>query len=345
MPGQISISSIYETLGKGGTNVQGDNLSLRSTAIGTSPAVNPGNISATYNVYGNGDGFSPVGNNTTSMGNIYDWSSIGGGSDFNDNGLVFKFNPTANIEADLIGNSVDHPRTFPYNVGVLGIKMNNTNVTAGSVSGTLSYGASSYTTWTSVAPGTSFKVPNVSNTSMTICMWFKPTTPSTNRNFLHTDVPAINSFNPYRGVYLTYTTANKIDFSRGDGGGTASSDRRTFTSSATFNGTSGKWQFVTIIVSNNLDTAATTTNWMYSYIWNGSAYAWSNGATINSGTAVAMAFSADSGTETTNTMAINAAGSAGNGLVHELGHLYIFNRALSQTEAEYVREMTDLYTL
>ena len=105
MPGQISISGIYEILGKGGTKVQGDNLSLRSTAIATSPAVNPNNISATYNLYGNADGFSPIGNNITSMGNIYDWSSLGGGTDFDDNGLVFKFNPTAGIEADLIGSA------------------------------------------------------------------------------------------------------------------------------------------------------------------------------------------------------------------------------------------------
>ena len=343
MPSQISIANIYELLGRGGTNVQGDNLSLRSSAIGLTPAVNPLNVSAEYNKYGNSNPYSPVGPNRTSMGNISDWQS----TDFDDANMRFKFNPLAGITAELMGDKTQFPRTFPYNLGALGVRMNNNSTSAGSFPGTFAYGASSHTTWTSVASGDSYKIPNVSNVSSTICVWFKPTVNAANRNWIWADMDAVNDFNPYRGWWLTYNNSNKIEFNRGDGLGGASGNRRSFIGSSTFNGTGNYWQFATIIISNNNNTATTSTNWMYAYVWNGSAYVWSNGASVltaSPGSGGAMAWSADSGLETTNCMIVNPSGPSGTGLVHELGHMYVFNSALTQTQAEYVREMTDIYT-
>lgn len=341
MPSQISIANIYELIGKGGTNVQGDNLSLRSSAIGLTPAVNPLNVSATYNKYGNSDPYSPVGPNMTSMGNISDWQS----TDFDDALMRFKFNPLAGIGAELMGDRTQFQRTFPNNLGTLGLRMNNTATSTGSVPGTYAYGASSYTTWTSVAVGDSYKLPNINGASSTICIWFKPTVNAANRNWIWADMDAVNDFNPYRGWWLTYNLSNKLEFSRGDGLGNTSGNRRSFIGNATFDGTGNYWQFVSIIISKDSNVATTTTNWMYAYVWNGTSYVWSNGGAVlvaSPGGGGAMAWSADSGTETTNCMIINP--SVGNGLVHELGHMYIFDGALSQTQVEYVREMTDIYT-
>lgn len=343
MPSQISIANIYELLGKGGTNVQGDNLSLRSSAIGLTPAVNILNVSASYNLYGNSNPYSPVGPNTTSMGNISDWQS----TDFDDASMRFKFNPLANITADLMGDKTQFPRTFPHNLGTLGVRMNNTATSAGSVTGTFQYGASSHTTWTSVAVGDSYKLPNLANVSATICIWFKPTTPAANRNWIWADMDAVNDFNPYRGWWLGYTPANKLEFNRGDGNGSSSGNRRSFVGSATFDGVNDRWQFVSIIISNNQNTATSSTNWMYAYVFNGTTHVWSNGASIltaSPGTGGAMAWSADSGTETTNCMIINPSAPSGTGFIHELGHMYVFDSALTQTQVEYVREMTDIYT-
>jgi hypothetical protein len=343
MPSQIKLSEIYELVGRGGSNVQGDNLSLRSSAIGLTPAVNELNVSATYNLYGNAAPYSPIGPNRTSMGSISDWMS----TDFDDASMRFKFNPLAGIAAELMGDRTQFPRTFPNNLGgALGIRMNNTATSAGSVPGTFAYGVSSYTTWTSVASGDSYKLPNISATSATICIWFKPTTPASgNRNWIWADMDAINDFNPYRGWWLAYTSANILEFNRGDGLGNTSGNRRSFAGSATFNGSAAKWQFAAIIISNSDNTASSTSNWMYAYVWNGSAYVWSNGATTiagSPGSGGAMAWSVDSGTETTNCMIINPL--VGTGFQHELGHMYVFGGALTQTQVEYVRDMTDTYT-
>jgi hypothetical protein len=276
------------------------------------------------------------------MGSISDWMS----TDFDDASMRFKFNPLSGIEADLMGDKAAFPRTFPYNKGVLGVQMNSSGVSAGSIPGTLAYGQSSYTTWTSVAPGDSYKIPNISGTSVTICVWFKPTAPATGaRNWIWADMDALNDFSPYRGWWLAYSSVNQLEFNRGDGGGTTSGDRKSFFG-ATFDGSGTRWQFAAIIISNDSNVLSSSTNWMYAYKWNGSAYVWSNGATnsVSPGSGTAMAWSVDSGTETTNCMIINPSGPSNTGFIHELGHLYVFSGALSQTQVEYVRDMTDLYT-
>lgn len=343
MPSQISIANIYEILGKSGTATAGDNLSLADCVIGTTPAVNPNNVSSVYNVFGNAWGYSPIGDNTISMGNVSDYYSAG---DFgNGNPPVrFKFTPTANIAADLIGDAASYPNTFPYNIGQLGVKMNNTNVSAGGISGTYSYPVNGYTTWTSVAAGQSYKFPNATNTSATICFWFKPTIQASNRNFFWSDIDAIGDVNPYRGWWLQLNTTGTIGFNRGDGQGAAASDRYSFTTSGVF--ASGQWQFCAIMISRNENTISTTTNYAWSYVYSTrtSTWSWVNGATFLSGTGVAMAYSGDSGTENTNCMAFNPQGNTSLGLVMDVGHVYVFSGELSTTQVEYVRELTDSYT-
>lgn len=341
----ISIANIYELLGKGGVPSVGDNLSLADCTIGTHPYYDPNNANAAYNLVGNAWGYAPQGDNTISMGNINTYQLAGY---FTNNSspaiMLFKFSPPADIAADLYGDNTSYPQTFPYNKGQLGVKMNNTNVSSGGIAGTYAYGVNSYTTWTSVAAGDSYKIPNAGSNSATICFWFKPVTPGTNRNFLWADADAVGDVNPYRGWWLQYNSNNTVGFSRGDGTGAASSDRYSFTGTATFDGSGDYWQFAAVTISNNSNTIGTSTNYMWAYVWNGLSYTWSNGTTYLSGTGGAMAWSADSGTETTNCFIINPLGNTSNGLQFDLGHLYIFNGVLSTTQVEYVRETTDSYT-
>lgn len=339
----ISIANVYEYLGKSGAGVAGDNLSLADCTIGTKPSVDLNNLSAAYNVVGNSWGYNPTGDNTISMGNIQTYVTAG---DFTNSSptMRFKFSPPADIAADLYGDNASYPNTFPYNKGQLGVKMNNTNVSGGGIAGTYSYPVNGYTTWTSVAVGDSYKWPNFSNTSATICFWFKPVIQSTLRNFLWSDIDAIGDVNPYRGWWAQLNTTGTVGFSRGDGGGTASGDRYSFTSTAVF--ASNQWQFGAIMVSYNENTISTTTNyfWGYRYDTRSATWGWVNGATYLSGTGVAMAWSGDSGTETTNCMAINPLGNTSNGLAMDIGHIYVFSGELSTTQVEYVRAITDGYT-
>lgn len=348
----ISISNIYEMLGKGGTGSPGDNLSLADCIIGTTPAVDKSNLSAEYNKFGNSWGYNPTGDNTISMGNISSYYSAGdfGNGQAQAAPVRFKFTPPSSIAADLIGDSTSYPRTFPYNIGQLGVKMNNTNVSAGGISGTYSYPVNGYTTWTSVAAGQSYKIPNAGGTSATIAFWFKPTVQGTLRNFFWSDIDAIGDVNPYRGWWLQFNTTGTVGFSRGDGTGAASTDRYSFTTNGVF--ASGYWQFCVIQISNNENTINVGTNfaWCYRYDTRTSSYGWVSGASFLSGAGGAMAYSGDSGTETTNCMAFNPLGNTSNGLVMDVGHVYIFNGELpynpfNSTEyQEYIRVMTDGYT-
>lgn len=342
----ISITNIYEILGKGGTGSPGDNLSLAHCVLGTPPSVNPNNVSATYNVVGNAWGYSPIGANTISMGNIQSYYNAGDFINNTNPRMYFKFAPTADIAADLYGDNISYPRTFPYNQSQLGVKMNNTNVTGGGILGTYTYAANSYTTWTSVAAGDSYKFPNAANNSATICFWFKPAVQASNRNFLWADADAVGDVNPYRGWWLQYNTGNTIGFSRGDGTGAASSDRYSWTGTAVFDGSGDFWQFAAVLVSNDENTVSTGTNYMWGYAYSSrtGTWSWTNGATYLSGTAGAMAWSGDSGTETTNCMIINPLGNTSAGLVMDIGHIYVFNGELTTTQVEYVRELTDGYT-
>lgn len=340
----ISITNIYEILGKSGAGSIGDNMSLADCVLGAPPSVNPNNVSSLYNMYGNAWGYAPQGDNTISMGTVESYYNAG---DFINNTtpqMRFKFVPPSDIAADLYGDNTSYPRTFPYNKGELGVKMNNTNVGDGGILGTYSYDVDSYTTWTSVASGDSYKYPNASSNSATICMWIKPITPGTSRNFIWADIDSIGDVNPYRGWWAQYNGDNTIGFNRGDGTGAASTDRYSFTGNATFDGSGDYWQFVAFLVSNDENTVSTGTNYMWAYVWNGRSYAWSNGATYLSGSGGAMAWSSDSGTETTNCMANNPLGNTSAGLEYDMGHFYVFNGELSTTQVEYVRELTDGYT-
>jgi len=341
---QVSISTIYERLGKG-TPSAGDNLSLANTPIGAPPSVDPDNLSATYNVYGNAWANVPFGRNI-SMGNADSWYTAGDFKNDSSPKMTFKFSPPSDVAADLYGDESTYSATFPYNKGQLGIKMNNILVADGGIAGTYAYDVNSSTTWTSVAPGTSYKHPNTSNTSATICFWFKPITQATARNFFWSDVDAIGDINPYRGWWFQFNTTGTIGFNRGDGTGTAASDRYSFTSTAVFDGSGDFWQFAAVLISNNENTVTTGTNYFWGYRYDGrsSTWGWVNGASYTSGTGGAMAYSADSGTETTNCFAINPQGNTSNGLQFDIGHIYVFTGELSTAQVEYVREMTDGYT-
>jgi len=342
MPSQISIANAYEAVAKSGAGTPGDNLSLGDITIGCPPTVDPNNVDSAYNLIGNAWGFNPTGDNTVSLGNISDYSALGG---FQNNiGMTFKFTPTANIAAELLGQDGNYANTFPYNKGQLGIKMNNTNVSSGGISGTYSYPVNGYTTWTSVAAGTVYKLPSASATTATIAFWFKPTIQGTNRNFLWSDHDAIGDVNPYRGWWFQLNTDGKIGFNRGDGTGAASSDRYSFATSAAF--ASGYWQFAAILINQSSNTVTSGTNYAYCYVYNTrtSTWGWTNGASYVSGTGGAMAWSGDSGTETTNMMSFNPLGSTSNGLVMDVGHMYIFSGALSQTYIEYIVDVTNGYT-
>jgi len=266
----------------------------------------------------------------------------------------FKFNPLLPLDPGpgcYYGLVENYPKSTPVALTSEGTSDANpyfveTSVSSGT-DGVRVFGASSYATMESCARGSSYKQPATTNAGdvVTFAVWMKPTIPGAARNWLWNDMDAVNDFNPYRGIGCNIQTSGQIRWQRGDGGGTLSSDRYTFGTTATL--PSDQWAFIVVQTANNTNTVSTSYNYCWAYIYNArtSSWGWTNGASYISGTGGIMSYSSDSGTNTTQCMIFNPAGSASAGLVWELGHLFFYNQAIGNTtNVEYLREQTDIYT-
>ena len=346
-----SLSGLYATGNKNwGTGTQGPYSLGMGLALFT-PGTDPTDPTSYYNNYaGNSDWISSPLTNVS----LKDIQTTQAG--LNTWGAQFKFNPLLNNQDPYpgcyYGSVEDYPKSVPVWDGSNGLPQPSnpifvgTNVSNGT-DNVLTLGASSYATTTSVARGSSYKLPtSTANTAVfTLCVWIKPTVPGAARNWLWNDMDAVADYNPYRGIGCNMQTSGQIRWQRGDGGGTSSSDRYTFGTTATL--PTNQWAFVALQTANYTNTVSTTYNYAYCYVYDSrtASWSWVNGASYISGTAVGMTYSGDSGTTTTQCMILNPSGNTSAGLVWELGHMYFLNQAIaSTTSVDYFREQTDIYT-
>lgn len=345
-----SLSALYTAGNKNwGAGTQGPYSLAMGLALFT-PGTDPTDATSEYNNYaGVNDWVSTPKTNIS----LKDIQTVQAG--LNTFGGQFKFNPLLNdnVAAGCYYGSVeDYPKSVPVwdaatNPPAVGNPaFYETSVGDGDY-GARSFGASSYATTTSVARGSSYKLPtSTANTAVfTLCVWIKPTVPGAARNWLWNDMDGIGDTNPYRGIGCNMQTSGQIRWQRGDGGGNASSDRYTFGTTATL--PTGQWAFVALQTANYTNTVSTTYNYAYCYVYDSrtASWGWTNGASYISGTGVGMTYSGDSGTTTTQCMILNPFGNTSAGLVYELGHMYFLNQAVnSTTSINFVREQTDIYT-
>ena len=346
MPTDISMNHIYEAGGKSGNPAQSFDLSLGFVGPAlTDPSIDGSVTQGAIAHYAGLNDFitSPT---EISMGDLigfYTWGDI-----------FFQYN--ANLNSDpggVVGSIYDgYVNSIPIGQAGIGVvylspTFSETNVSQGSIAYCRSLGASSRIGVATVNAGEQYKLPpSSSGDPWWMALWMKPTIPGAARNFMWNDMDAENDFNPYRGIGASMQTTGQIRWNRGDGGGTTSSDRYTFGTSATL--PSGEWALVILQFigsGGNRNVISTSTNYAYCYVYNSrtGSWGWTNGASYISGTGVDIAISGPGGSTYTNNMWLNPSGTAGTGLVWEMGSMYWGKGSLASTY-DNIRYNTDIYT-
>ena len=127
------------------------------------------------------------------------------------------------------------------------------------------------------------------------------------------------NWNPYAGIQVRLEPGGSITISKGDGTGTASTDRVTFNTRWTL--VFGSWNFICIRmrVAGGQNNIATTEHYAWGYIPNGrnNAYAWSDGLIYVSGTGGNLKYMQNK------EFVVNP-GDNGDYFNGEIGHFYIF---------------------
>lgn len=170
----------------------------------------------------------------------------------------------------------------------------------------------------------------------TTCFWVKPRDNSSGQTVVLGNNLPVGSVSAYYGDRFDITTAMRIRNIRGDGGGTASSNRRTFQSSGVLQ--QDQWNFVVWQGEYNSVSLGTSAN--YFWIYN-QPYGWQAGATFLSGTGGNKAYEGSSG----GSLVISSASNGGRYFDGSVANIYAFNERLDySTEIQTLRSNTDVYT-
>lgn len=196
---------------------------------------------------------------------------------------------------------------------------------------------------TSGAGGKGFKFPTSSSVA-TIVFWVRPEiSVSGNTNIIMTDLDDDPSNYPhnnnYSGFDIVQDSNGRIRWVRGDGGGTSASNRATFNSGNTLD--IGGWNMVAIVMSGaNTTGTGTTTN--YCYIHREDTNSTSGGANFMSGSGGAVAYESQA-TLDMDTMYLSAGNQGARYFQGQLGHIWVFDRALSSSEVGTLVTNTSSY--
>ena len=133
----------------------------------------------------------------------------------------------------------------------------------------------------------SYKVPQENTVESVLFMfWLKvEELPEENAgiwcNSMQLITPGSEDWSPYNGYMCEVTSAGSLMFTRGDDGGTASTNRRRFETEFTIN--EGKWNFIAVRLHSGSNTTNSTTNFCWAYKDGGRGYSWVNGLTFVDG--------------------------------------------------------------
>lgn len=288
----IGVSNIYTEMGKGG----GSNQSLGYVQFGANDIYN---ADFTYDH----SGFYPV--------------SVNNFKSYNHLNMEFRYLPALDGEADTYGTG-----QYQFYDGNPACNLANCTQNTNNLEFN---GTNEYAIWDVVAGGKSYK-PGASGVGV-IAAWIQPQNNGAGQvGILVNDQPSTGAPTAYYGhTWNFYGTNNKIRFTKGDGTGAASSDRRSFETAGAL--ASAEWNFVAIQISYNSNTVSTSA--VYSWVWNGSTQTWTNGATFLSGTGGNMAYNSSTGR-----MIFSAANSGGVYFAGSIGPVWAFDQSMSTADIE-----------
>lgn len=211
-----------------------------------------------------------------------------------------------------------------------GITKTDVGTTGGDFSGTLSFdGTNDYSYFQGLNSGVAYK-QNPSG-YMTLVFWVKPQFPAAQTTMIHTDLTAYNNISPYKGFNINLRDDGKLRPLRGDGDGTASSDRRTFETTWTLD--ENEWNMVALMLSNSSNTASSSANYAYKKAAAGNA----EGLNFLSGTGGALSF--DSGSGATDAFYLSSAVN-GRYFTGQLGHIWVFAERLTSSDITEIYNAT-----
>jgi len=298
-------NGLYKEMGK---NITQNNVSLGQSKFGMNDysgnaqyaAANPSQVNMSY------------------------WQNYG-----HDN-MTFRFNPAQTGDYDT------YEDTDPdyFGTGGAGIPYTNNGGNPGGIPGTWDYPGQSapgaYGEFNAVNSGVAYKqgVTGV----MVICGWIFPRDNSTGQTVVLGNNQTYASVTAYRGYRLDITTGFKIRATRGDGTGTASSDRRTFEGSGTI--AQNEWNFVAWQGQYNSTTISTTTNYMY--IWN-VPNGWQPGLSFISGTGGNLSYN------NTEKFVVSEATNGGRHFDGDFGGWYVFDQTVTSVNLEKLKDYTKPY--
>ena len=260
--GNSSNNGLYKEMGKSVTQT---NVSLGQAQYG-------------HNDYSGTPAFVAGGGSGTQVNMSY-WQS------YDHDAMTFRFSPPATANSE----TYNDPDPDYFGTNGAGVAYTNVGGSAASPPGTWFYpglGSGAHGFYNNVAPGESYKQGQ--GGIMVMCGWLYFEENSAGQTtVLGNDIP-YGGVRRYYGYRLDVTTGLQIRVLRGDGGGTSSSNRRTFQSTGfieQFN-----WNFVVWQGEDNTTTIGSNNNYMY--IWN-QAYGWQAGASFLSGTGGGLNYAED----------------------------------------------------
>lgn len=163
-------------------------------------------------------------------------------------------------------------------------------------------------------------IPTYGNNNAVFMFWIKPpeelegTTVVWCTNMPNTNI-GNSAWNPYSGIQFAVNANLTMRVQRGDGTGTSSSDRTTWTTSFSLN--ANEWNFVMLRVQVSGQTVAQQNNQIYVYKDGGRGFGWSSGLSYSSGTGGACKFM-------NNGVLVFSPGTNSNYWSGEIGHFYVF---------------------
>ena len=344
----MQLSWVYEA-GNKSDWANGNNMSLAYSIAMVGPTIDGSNVDGGVSSYAGKNDWASTPFPNSKLSQFGNQWYLGWGD------ITFQYNASLSYSpGGVYGSQWDgYSGSVPVALTALGTSdlspaFSETNVSQGSVAYCRSLGTTSRIGVGTDSNGYSYKVPSSTNTGYKgwLAMWIKPTIPSAARNFLWNDLDTENDFNPYRGIGASMQTTGQIRWNRGDGGGTASSDRYTFGTSATL--PTGEWAFVALQWVNSgayMNSISTDYNYAYCLVYNSrtGTWGWTNGCSYVSGTGTSQAYSNAGYNEFTNNMWFNPSGASSTGLVFELGSVY-FGEGIIDTKYGFIMDNTDIYT-
>ena len=240
--------------------------------------------------------------------------------------LRFRFNGSQTITNDTYDDTIQY-----FGDDSNGIDFNNNGATNQTTYWTFD-GSSDDAYFTAVNSGVGYKQGE--DGYMVIAFWFRPNyrgNPGSATDVIGTNQP-VGSLSAYRGYRFVYQTDRQLRVLRGDGGGTSSTNRRTFETSATLR--DGEWNFIAWQGYDN----STSLGIAYNYFWTwNSIDDWSNGVSFLSGAGGGLAYNNTDG------MAISGHPNSVyfNG---DIGGIWVFDQSISTADINLLKDSTDIYS-